>query len=329
VTVIRTYPTPADQQDPIPAEVYTYVGVKAGELLSLGKATDDYGTASAILIGLADNGNTYRVTTSCGSGQGNGPLVAITVRSCAPQIGLYVEANNSAFFKRAPYAENIDVSHEPLTQVLTSTISSTNVPAGATVNVEERVVADGFAFYSTGNKQVETNPANVNLPAADGVNQLIRTRVDVDGSTQMIGTLSAYSADSVVVDASQNLITTVTNLDYTRSVFTWTEGAGASPDAVVATIRVTPKAPNDNRPFVRMIIAPHTTPTFTVPSVGGSGAFYNAALDDQINTALGLVTATGGYGALRTHVFNGDSIIDSPPLGGAVTLSYSGNAPGL
>ena len=46
ITVLRSFP-PVDAQTPAPPlEVYTYVGVKAGDHLALGRTTDTYGTAS-------------------------------------------------------------------------------------------------------------------------------------------------------------------------------------------------------------------------------------------------------------------------------------------
>ncbi|MCI0583402.1 MAG: hypothetical protein L0227_11055, partial [Chloroflexi bacterium] len=149
VTVVRRYPTPPGEE-PIPAEVYTYVDVQPGDRLALGKSTNDEGPASAVLVAVPETAQgTVEIQASCGAGQGTGPLVAITVRDCDPEIGLYVvDGAGLSFFKRTAFSENIDVTRETLLDSLTGTIAAQNVPPGATVTVEQRLGSGGFDFYT-------------------------------------------------------------------------------------------------------------------------------------------------------------------------------------
>src|SRR5262249_27092633 len=125
VTAIRIPPAPTPPEDPLPAEVYTYVGAKPGDRLVLVRPADDQVPASAINVLVPKNaGGTVKVDTPCGSGQGPAPTVPVTLRGCTPDA-FYVTANQAAFFAHAPYSENVDVSNMSLREMLSSTISAT------------------------------------------------------------------------------------------------------------------------------------------------------------------------------------------------------------
>ena len=332
VTVVRTYPV-LPEETPIPDEVYTYVGVKAGDRLSLGKPANDKGTASAVLVTVPQlAGGTVKIATPCGAGQGTGPLVAITVRDCDPSIGVYViDGAGQSFFKRAPYSENIDVSHELLADSLTSTITAQNVPLNTTVNVEQRLGSDGFYFFSTGPKRVDQAPANVDIPALTGVENLLITSSSSNNRTQIVATRQAYAQDILSVDASAGLTTSVSGLAYKRETgLTWLEEGAGTPDAILAELNVTrPDTTTLGKQYTRLIIAPHAGASLQVPVLSGSAAIYNPAQDDQVGAALGVAAATGGYDALRSRAFAVPSLVDATPLDGQITLSYSGQRPGL
>lgn len=332
VTVVRTYPV-APGETPIPDEVYTYVGVKAGDRLALGKPATEKGSPAAVLVSVPQLATgTVKITTPCGAGQGTGPLVAITVRDCDPSIGLYViDGAGQSFFKRAPYAGTIDVSHEALTDSLASTISAQNVPPNTTVNVEQRLGADGFYFFTTGPKRVDQAPANVDIPALTGVDVLLLTSSSSNNRTQVVASRRAYSQEILSVDASAGLTASVSALAYKRDTgLSWTEEGPGTLDAVLAELNVTrPDTSTLTRQYTHLVLAPHAGASLQVPVLSGSAAIYNPAKDDQVGAALGVVAATGGYDALRARAFAVPSIVDAAPLDGQITLSYSGQRPGL
>ncbi len=327
ITVIRSFPAVDAQTPPPPNEVYTYVGVKAGDHLALGRTTDAYGTASAVLVNMPTGTNgTVKVAAPCGGGQGTGPQVAITVHDCNAQIGIYAEdGGRSALFKRVAFGENIDLSMEQLVGPLTSTISAINVTPGTTVTVEERLGADGVSYYSTGAKRVDATLASVTLPPLHDMELLSLVTVSGNGQTQVVANRAMYTSDTSTVDASAGLISSVTAVKYAAGDITWTEdGPGA--DAVLAALHVSPKAAGTD-PYVRMILAPHGGPALTVPMLVGSAAAYNPVTGDQISTQLGLVQLTGGYDALRARGFADDQTAQLAPMNGSLTLSYAGSAP--
>jgi hypothetical protein len=327
ITVVRSFPAVDAQTPPPPLEVYTYVGVKADDHLVLGRTSDVYGTASAVLVNMPTGTNgTVKVAAPCGAGQGTAPQVAITVRNCNAQIGIYAEdAGRSALFERVAYGDSIDLSTASLVGPLTSTISATNVTPGTTVTFEERLGADGVSYYSTGAKRIDATLASLTLPPLRDMELLSVVTVSGNNQTQVVANRAMNDGGTSSVDASAGLISSVTAVKYAAGDVTWTEdGPGA--DAVLAALHVSPKAPAA-QPYVRMILAPHGGPTLTVPVLVGSSATFNPATGDQVSTQLALVQLTGGYDALRPRGFADSQTVQLAPMNGSLTLSYAGAAP--
>lgn len=327
VTVIRTYPIPTNGTERKVPDVYTYVGVKAGDLLELGNEESN-GAAGAIVVKVPEGANgTVKVSTPCGSGQGTAPNVAITVTDCPPMMDFYVvDGDNSSFYKKAPYSENVDLATEVLSGNLAATLAATNVPTGAQVNIEERVVAGMFALFSSGQKRVDQTPAQVNLPNVMGVEQLVLAQVQVTEGRQMVASRSSYSASPVLFDASANLIPYVSTVEYKPTGITWTETGTGTADAVLVRLNVTRGGTQmvDNE-YTRTIIAPHGGATLAVPTL--PDPLYNLGMMDQIAGTHGLVKVTGGYDKLRGKAFAVANPIEIAPSDGTATLSYSGNPP--
>ena len=338
VTVIRTYPTviPVPEDGQRVPEVITYVGVKGGDLLELGNAEPvTPATPSAIVVRVPDAAaGTVNVKTPCGSGAGEAPNVAITVADCGPMLDLYVtDGNDSSFYMQKPFAENIDVSTGVLNGKLGAQLSSTNVPPDSSVELEQRLVAGMFTLYSTGKKQVETTPANVNVPELTGVDQVLVTTINTANmGRQMVSERTRYLGNTVAVDASAGLIPYVSEVDYQPSAITWVESGLGSADAVLVAYDVTRGAANGGEPaldaeYRRLVIAPHTGLAFRMPVL--PDARFNPSMLDTFGGALGLVKAIGGYGVLREHAFAAADIVDTVGLDGRITLSYAGSRPSL
>lgn len=330
LTVIRTYPVatpPAVTRNP---EVYTYVGVKAGDRLQLGRATTDTTPPSAINVMVpTDAVGTVKIVTPCGSGQGTGPLVPITVRGCDAMVDFYVtDQDQSAFTKRAAYGENIDLSLEPLLGALAATLSATNVVTDTQVNVELRIVSGAFELYSSGPKRVDQATATVNLPNLTGVDQLAVATISGPDGRQMVARREAYSASPAIIDASAGLLPYVKTPDYSPTGISWTEEGAGTADFVVARVDVTRALVATE--YTRMIIAPHAGLSLRMPILTGADAIYNPTPADQIAGTHGLVTVTGGYDAARARAFTVSNVTSLAPTAGMATLSYAGNnAPAL
>lgn len=337
VSVIRTYAavTPPPPEGNRVPEVYTYVGVAGGDLLELGKSEPtSMATPSAIVVHVPEVDGTVTVKTPCGSGSGEAPNVAITVTNCPSMMDMYITQNDQGFYMQKPFAPNIDVSMGVLNESLASTVTATNVPANSQVNVEQKIYAGSFELFSTGEKRVDQQPQNVDMPNLTGVDGLVIMRVNTQNQgTVMTGTRSLYSGAVSSVDASTHPMPYIMgNTKYEPAQITWTEAGAGTADGVMVTLAVTRGAamgmtPGIDAEYVRAIIAPHATGALRIPGV--PDARYNPSSLDEIGGALGLVSSSGGYNAVRRLAFAKESIVDAAPAAGSISISYSGQAPGF
>jgi hypothetical protein len=337
VSVIRTYvpvlpPPPEGNRVP---EVYTYVGVKGGDLIELGKSEPTaMATPGAIVVKVPEIDGTVTVKTPCGSGAGEAPNVAITVTNCPAMMDMYVTQNDQGFYMQKPYAENIDVSMGVLNESLASTVTATNVPPNAQVNVEQKIYAGSFELFSTGEKRVDQTPQNVDMPNITGVDGLVVTRVSVQNQgAVMTGARTSYSGAVASVDASAHPMPYIMGTTkFEPAGITWTEAGTGAAEAVMVTLAVTRGAamgmtPGPDAEYVRAIIAPHAAGVLRIPAL--PDARYNPSSLDEIGGAIGLVSSSGGYDTIRRRAFAKESIVDAAPAGGSISIAYSGQAPGF
>ncbi len=315
----------ASQQPPQLDQVFTYVGVKAGDHLQLGSQTP-YGTPTTINVLVpAGAQGTVTVTTPCGTGQGNAPSVPVTVTGCPAMIGLFVEdQNQSSFYAHAPYAPMIDLSNQLLVDSLPVTLNAANIPTGATVTIEERVMDGSFALYSTGPQPINGAPVNVNVPQLTGLDALVITAIALPSGSQMVGQRSAFAPQPVTVDATASLIPSVSTPMATATGISWQEMGTGSADLVIATVTVTRAAGTQ---YLRQLVAAHAGTSLAMPMMTGGDVQYNPQNSDNVKSATGIVKASGGYDAARAYAFGVPNIVEATPSGGAITLSYAGNAP--
>lgn len=328
VSVYRTYTaTPTTQRAP---EVYTFVGAKAGDVLVLGNDAPESMTPSAIVVDVPVSAQgTVNVTTPCGSGQGQQPNVAITVMNCPSMVDFFVTDNNDdSFFAKAAYAPNVDLSSQTLAQDVQSTISATDIPANTTVSAEEDLVVGTYTLFTSDPQQLDGGPQTVNLPNVTGVNRLVVTSIDTDGmGQQMFGSLAAYAASPATVDVGASVMPYTSNPQWTQLGLNWTESGPGTADASIAMLDVTPQQPSQVTEYWRVIIAPHSGAAMPVPTL--PDLQFNPSENDQIAITQGLVSATGGYDAIRATAFSVDNAVWAAPMNGTAAISYSnGNPPG-
>jgi hypothetical protein len=326
VTVARTFPPSTSggtQRDP---EIYTYVGVAAGDNLVLGDPTDDTGVPSAINVTVPTGAQgTVKVQSACGSGQGTAPIIPMTVGDCPSSVLFFVDdGNQNAFVATAPYSANVDLSTDTLNGTLTTTFSSTDLtPDISSVDVEADVMTGTYELYSSGTKRVDQNPQTVNLPNLENVDELIVATISSTDGTQMIASRQTYAVTPLTIDASANLLPYVSSPSYKSTGITWTETGTGTPDFIVSTLAITPN--NSVAKYTRYIIAPYASITLAVPMLAGNDVSYNPGTMDNIQGTVGLGSVTGGYAAARAFVFSTPKLVDGAPMSGTATLSYAGN----
>ncbi len=334
ITVIRTYPQSLPPpQTPKPAEVYTYVGVKAGDSLVLGHETDDSGTPGAINVVVPDaaQGN-VTVVTPCGTGTGQAPNVPITVTGCPSMLPVFAhDDGQDSFFVQMPYASNLDLSHQLLVGSLTATLSATNVQPNMQVSAELRILSGMFAMYSTGNQGVDGGAQNVDLPNLQGLDSLVIGTITTANGTQMVARRATYAVTPTVIDASAGIIPYITGTPmYGPGTITWQETGTGTADAVIATLDVVRNGAMGGTPapgseYIRAILAAHTGASLAIPVLTGADAIYNPSMVDQIQGTHGLIGAAGGYDVVRPHAFSVSNVVEGTPENGQITLSYAGN----
>jgi len=329
VTVIRTYPVavpPAVQKYP---EVLTYVGVKPGDELHLGHEIDDTSDASAINVKVPITAQgTIKVVTPCGTGEGTAPNIPISVTGCAAQLAFYVsDGGESSFMAHAPYGSSVDLSTQSLVGSLAMSFSATNLTDVTSVDAEARLVDGAFTLFSSGTKRVDGGAQTVNMPNIQTGDELvIGTIATTAGGTQMTANRRPYAVTPTIIDASANRIASIDqDPTVTPMAITWLEGGTGDADFVIATVDVTrggTPLPSDAQ-YTRTIIAPHAGMSLAITSSGD--ATFDPSMDDQLAARVGLVKATGGYDALRGRALSVSNVVTAAPMGGTVTLSYSGN----
>jgi len=328
VSVYRTY-TGTPTRAP---EIYTFVGAKAGDALALGNAAvTGTTTPTAIVVKVPTNAQgTVTVKTPCGTGQGQQPNIAVSVTSCPSMVDLYVtDGNNNSFFAQAPYSANIDVSDGVLAQQLSTTIAASDVPANTTVNATERFIDGTFEAFRTNSKTISQTEQQTNAPAIEGiVNRVTVNSVNTQTmGQQMIGWSVMYEPSPAITDIGMNVIPYVSAPTFGATGLSWTETPGTitnslTVDAVVAALDV---KPSGGAEYWRVVVAPHAASTLALPTL--PDATDNPAATDQVTTQLGILSATGGYDAIRANVFDYDDIVSAVPVDGFATLSYAGNTP--
>ena len=325
VTVIRTYPAAVPPQQPMPDEVLTYIGVKAGDRLNVGHQTA-LGTPAAINVVVPSTlQGTVTVMTPCGQGTGTAPNIPITVTGCPAMMDFYVtDQNQSYVYARMPYASNTDLSTQPLADTLQDTFTATNVQPGTTVTAELRIVAGNFVLHSSGPQQIDQNPANVNLPNLQGgLEELLIGTMSSAMGNQMVSRRNQFEITPKTFDASVGIIPYVSTPMYTPTQITWMEqGQTGGADFAMWGLSVTPQGTQTVK-YVRGIVAPHSGTTLAIPQLTGADAKYNPTATDTLQGGGGLVGMTGGYDAARVNVFAVPTIVDIAPKDGIITYSYA------
>jgi hypothetical protein len=337
LTVIRTYVPTTNNPTPT-TEVFTYIGVKGGDRLQLGHEVDDLSTPGAISVTVpTDAQPTVKITTPCGSGQGTGPNIAITATSCPAMVTFFVEdGGQNSFFAKVPYANGIDLSAQSLVGTLTTSLSSSNLgPDMTSVDAETYVMDGSFMLYASGSKRIDATPQTVNLPNLHGIDELVVATITAANGAQMVATRQQYVVQPTTIDASAHLIPYINTVKYeapntmmtspTANQISWVETGTGTADFVLVTLDV--QAQTQITPYKRVIIAPHGALTMMLPLLSGADAMYNPTDKDQVATTAALVTATGGYDAMRANAFSVPSLIQLAAMNGAVTVSYDGNTP--
>jgi len=316
VTVIRE---DASSTEPAGA-VYTYVGVKAGDKLELALPALTTTTPTTVTVrvpeGDPDAPLPVTVRTPCGEGTGLPPEVSVTLDGrCGAMTDFYVmeigDEYPSAFIKRAPIAPTVDLSLETYRPALTTSLSVTNAPIGATAYVEKTLETDLFRpVFSSGMLPVaEGQSVDAIIPDLPGVEEQLIATVSYNGSTQRVGKREPYAAAPGMVDLSTAMIIGPSAPSISADMLTWTETGSGSPDLVVGEAR--------GAQITRRVVGPYAGASLRIPHLPATHDAFNVKADDVASIALAKVSS--GYDGIRAQAFNGPLA----PLNGSATVSLA------
>lgn len=325
VNVIRTY-GPNAKGEPGPIDhVYTYVGVKPGDVLELhGELRDDTPYYANVTVGLT-NGEFVAVLSPCGAAYGHAPTIQIELKGCGGETDFFVinysgetddEGVNSGslyFATHANLAAEIDLTSETFRGTLTAELSAINLPPMA-IALQKRLVSGTFTMFDTGPLGT---PATTDVPELPTVDQIVSAHLDdYAGQSMIVSSRRAFTSAPITIDAAANVIPMSVAPALAGSLLSWTEQGSGSPDLSIATITVGAVG----RQYKRIIAAPYTGTSLRIPEMPAAYDAYNARSTDTPRITHQLVRVTGGYDGARARVFN-HTQADIAPVGGLATVT--------
>lgn len=319
VTIIRLRPD--DQNgNPQSPELFTYVGVKPGDVLELQRPSGVATAPQTIIVKVPPNElGVATVTSPCGSGTGAPPDIQVAIDGCATgaEIGFYVtDASTTSFYKRAILAPTVDLSSEAYRDQLATTITATNPPGEVSVTLEKRLEGDGFAFFTSPPAPGPT--ADITTPDTPGAEQVIAATLSSPSGTQTIAHHDPFAAAPATMELLVDSIAFTSPATVAPDgTLTWTETGSGIPDIVVASYSIA----REGTSFTRSVAAPHTGATLRLPKLPATYDSFNLLAGDQATAAHQLAKFSTSYDDVRERVFNA-RLSSIAPMGGRVAVSY-------
>jgi hypothetical protein len=315
VTVIRAAATTEAS-----GSVYTYVGVKAGDALELAVPSTEASAPVKVTVTLPTTGDQIvpvEVRTPCGSGQGIPPAIELSLDGCGSETDFYVTELDvlgeppASFLKRATIADTVDLSGETYRAALTTSFSVLNAPTDATVAIEKRIETDLFRpVFSTGQNPTKSGELlELTIPDLPGTEQQVLATVAYPGASLIVGSRAPYTSGAEIVDLATAMIVAPSAPTLAGDTVSWTEQGSGAPDTVLATIR--------NQGALRYVAAPYAGTSIKVPHLPAAHDAFNIKTGDS--AAIALAKVSGGFDAVRAHVFAGPLA----PVGGTATLAFT------
>ena len=301
------------------ATVYTYLGLKNGDELTIGRSKPVASTPFKITVTVPANveptAHNFLFHSTCNINAGNETdqrTVNMMVTGGCTVADFYVEAQDatykalSATWRKAQPVSpggNVDAG-SAFTPLTSSLLSIVNAPQFATITPAlDLVVGSFYPVSSPFNTSITlTNGAgtkklmHASIPGAS-----LETRVEVQhlGSQFWIKrtTPGLWTLDF----ATANLPAISSGVAYspTDSSVTWQE-SGHATDTAAADLAIKNGTARD---YVWLIVGPHTGTSLHVPHLPSSLAPFNVASGDTTTATAAIGSFPGGYARIAPHVF--------------------------
>ena len=329
----------------------TFAGVKPGDDLHLdlgGFGQQPPPVTFQVVVPTDVTASHYQLTTPCGSVSldppvllgiaANNPPVSVTLSRCPAVADVLVETLDtnstplsSILVTAAPLANDTTLTVAgPYVALGTTTATYSNIPPDVTfIDTSKGLLsAQGELFSTSAGTSVGSGSATATValavpPATQGVGatQVVATSTSRQGTVFDRQTLVDWGSpsDTFTLDVGAALLqdyTTSPTLDLTTNTVTWTPATtGLAPDAVLAAVSFSRSTTTAQDNWVWQIAAPGSTtgavryPTLPTDVFDFAPQATDGAFVEEASTAK----VSGGYDAIRAHVFATDFLV--PPTG--------------
>ncbi|HEY4180818.1 MAG TPA: hypothetical protein VGM90_28430 [Kofleriaceae bacterium] len=299
--------------------VYTYLGVKNGQELTIGTPTPATSTPFQISVtipaGEQPTAQNFMVNATCNinaSNESNLRTLDMMVRAGCTTADFYAATLDSslhilstAWRPAQPVSAGATVSvGTTFTPPMTSTLSITNAPQFATITPALDLVVG--TFYPV------PPPFNTDITITGGAGTKALTHANITGasleSRVQISNLGSQfwvkrgAPGTVALDlTAANLPLLATQVDYsaTAAAVTWTE-TGHTVDTSAAKLVV---RNGTARNFTRLVVGAHTGESLHVPHLPASLDQFNAAAADTVTATAVIGSFPGGYDRIISKAF--------------------------
>ncbi len=302
------------------AVVYTYLGVKNGQELTIGKPKSPAATPFKITVTVPatvePTAQNFQFNSTCNinaSNQTNTRTVDMMLTAGCTAADFYVEAQDAqyktlstAWRTAQPVSAGANVSAgTAFTPVVTSTLLVTNAPQFTTITPALDLVAGSFyPVPSPFNSSITITNGSGSKKLTHGTiaGASLETRIEIAGVSDQFVIRRAAPSDFTTFDfATANLPTVASGVAYspTASAVVWQE-SGHSTDTAATDLHIKNGTARD---FNWLIIGPHTSESLHVPHLPGSLAQFNIASGDMAIPTAAIGSFPGGYERIAPHAF--------------------------
>lgn len=301
------------------ATVYTYVGVKNGQELTIGKAIAAAANPFAITVtipaSVEPTAQNFNFNSTCNINASNGTnsrTVDMMIRPDCTTADFYVEALDSSYKvlsttyvtgKAVSAGANVNTG-TVFTPVASTTLSITNAPLATITPALDVVVGSFYPVPVLFNSDITITNGNgtkkLNRGTIPGAS--LETRIQVQSSGDQFWVKRTAATDFEAFDfATANLPVISSGVAYspTARAVTWDE-SGHAVDTSAADITV---RNGSARNYAWLIVGPHTAASLHVPHLPGSLAQYNIASSDTVFPTAVIGSFPGGFDRIVSHAF--------------------------
>lgn len=302
------------------AVLYTYLGVKNGQELTIGElkaaATTPFTVTITVPASVEPTAQNFLFNSTCNinaSNETNIRTVDMMLAAGCTSADFYVETKNAQYktlsttwrpAQAVSAGANVDAG-TAFTPVTTSTLSITNAPQFSTITPALDLVVGSFYPVPAGfNSSITITNGSGSKALTHGsiAGASLETRIEVEDTGNQFVIKRAAPTELMGFDfAAANLPTVASGVTYspTASAVIWQE-SGHSTDTAAADLRIKNGTARD---FNWLIVGPHTSESLHVPHLPSSLAQFNVAAGDAATPIAAIGSFPGGYERIAPHVF--------------------------